>query len=329
MEKKLISVLTPCYNTGAYIHRLLDSILHQTWPAIEMYCIDDGSTDNTREVIEQYIPQFEAKRYSLHYVYQENSGQSVAINNALKWVKGDYLVWPDSDDFYATDNALERMVMALENSPKEFAMVRTQENALEDGSFVVMDILGRNAKEQADKSLFYDCLLSSNGFYFCSGAYMVDFKTLKEVIPNLDIYTDRRAGQNWQLLLPILWKYRCLTILEPLYNVVQRKQSHSRCKYISWEEKDVKLRMYETTLTETLHRMNMPKTDRERCLLMARRHFLIKRLQNAFEFHDKKAYDAIYNQSKSLGGLTWKKRLLRYAIFFYPAAFYDSLKRKR
>ena len=97
MEVPLISMITPCYNSGSYVHRLLDSVLAQDYPAVEMYAVDDGSTDHTRQVIQTYIPLFEQRGYSLTYVYQEHAGQSEAINKGLKCVKGKYLVWPDSD----------------------------------------------------------------------------------------------------------------------------------------------------------------------------------------------------------------------------------------
>ena len=48
MQYPLVTFLTPCFNTGKYIHRLLDSVLKQTYPNIEMYVIDDGSTDNSK-----------------------------------------------------------------------------------------------------------------------------------------------------------------------------------------------------------------------------------------------------------------------------------------
>ena len=57
MEKNLISIITPCYNTGNLLSRLLDSILMQDYPSVEMYAIDDGSSDNTAEVIKNYIPK--------------------------------------------------------------------------------------------------------------------------------------------------------------------------------------------------------------------------------------------------------------------------------
>ena len=59
MRKNLVSNVTPCYNSAKYLYRLLDSVLMQDYPDIEMFAIDDGSTDNTKEIIESYIPRFQ------------------------------------------------------------------------------------------------------------------------------------------------------------------------------------------------------------------------------------------------------------------------------
>ena len=121
MQKGLVSIITPCYNTGSIVHRLLDSILEQDYPSVEMFAIDDGSTDNTPDVIKSYIPKFEKKGYRLTYVKQENGGQSSAINNGLKMVSGEYLAWPDSDDFYCVPTAISSLVITL-NENKEVAV---------------------------------------------------------------------------------------------------------------------------------------------------------------------------------------------------------------
>ena len=112
-EFSLVSLITPCYNGEKHIGRLLNSILEQTYPNIEHYVIDDGSTDNTADVIKSYIEKYEAKGYSLTYVFQNNSGQSVAINNGLKLIKGEYLLWPDSDDYYSCIDSISILIDAI------------------------------------------------------------------------------------------------------------------------------------------------------------------------------------------------------------------------
>ena len=262
MSQPLVSLLTPCFNTAKYIHCLLDSVLFQTYPNIEMIVVDDGSSDNSKEIIEDYIPKFKAKGFSLTYLYQPNSGQSVAIQNGLRHVKGKYLSWPDSDDFFSRNDAIEKMVAALENAGEDVAMVRTQEQLLEQDSLRVKGINGINVKAKEAPSLFEDCLFCKNGFYFCPGAYLVDLKKLIEAC-NWPMFTEKNAGQNWQLLLPLLWKYRCISIPEVFYSVLIRKESHSRGQYCGYEKTALKYSVYRNTILGTLDRIkDMPEDTR-------------------------------------------------------------------
>lgn len=263
MDKKLVSLITPMYNTDKYIHRLLDSVLSQDYPFIEMIVIDDGSTDNSSIIVKSYIHLFEEKGYVLKYVYQENQGQSVAIKNGLQLITGEYLAWPDSDDYYADKTAISQMVEVLKNSPKEYKMVRSQEKYINDETLEVQYITGLKAKEYEDSTLFYDCLYAMNGYYFAPGAYMVDVTALYETT-GFDIYTDKNAGQNWQLMLPVLYKYRCRTIKKPLYNVVIRLSSHSRGQYTGYDATETKYKSYFATQLETLYRIKeIPISEKE------------------------------------------------------------------
>ena len=161
---KLVSVLTPTYNCGKYITRLLDSVLRQTYPAIEMHVIDDGSVDDTKAIIERYIPEFEQRGYRLLYHYQANQGQSAAINNHLNLVTGDYFVWPDADDFYKTDDAIEALVNALENSDETVGMSRCMLEYLNEDDLSVQRSL--DTTQTYGDHLFEDCpddLLAGHG----------------------------------------------------------------------------------------------------------------------------------------------------------------------
>ncbi len=261
MQKGLVSILTPMYNTGRYVHRLMNSVLSQTYPDIEMIVIDDGSTDDSHAVVDCYQHAFEQKGYSLKCVYQKNSGQSVAIRNGLQLINGEFLVWPDSDDFYASEVAIEKMVKELVKASDVFQMVRAQVFFLDEDTLLRKGIRGSNARVEEPQSLFYDCLYVNNGYYFGSGAYMVRTMALYETT-HFDIYTSKDAGQNWQLMLPVLYRYRCKTILEPLYNTVVRKSSHSRGQYVGWEGTKSRFDAYLKTQIETLKRIEgFPKEE--------------------------------------------------------------------
>jgi len=105
----LISVVIPCFNYGWLLAETLDSLLLQTFKNWEAIIIDDGSTDNTFEVVERYISIDER----FHYVYQKNRGMSAARNRGLLQARGKYIQFLDSDDMLAP-RKLEKQVAFLE-----------------------------------------------------------------------------------------------------------------------------------------------------------------------------------------------------------------------
>lgn len=313
IKKGLVSVITPCYNTGKYVGRLLDSILRQTYPRIEMFLVDDGSTDNTKTVVEGYIPLFSKRGYELTYIYQPNSGQSAAINNGLKLVTGEYLVWPDSDDFYASDDAISRMVNEFVISANNVGTVRTQELLIEDrfDTINVIRILGKDAPRTKDRiSFFEDCLFGSNDFYYCPGAYMIKFELFSK-LTNREIYVQKDAGQNLQILLPMLYTYECVTIQEPLYCVTERQTSHSRGAYNGCEN-EIRLRQaYLNTIIDVFNSMKeMGEQERKEYTYRVQRHSIRLYIDVAIKYNDKKtalSYSSLLNDKIYLG----RKRRLK------------------
>lgn len=262
-NRPLVSVVTPAYNSEKYIAKLLDSVLSQTYSNIEMIVVDDGSIDNTKEVVQSYIPFFKNRNFTLQYTYQENRGQSVALNKALKLVKGDYLVWPDSDDYYHSKNAIERMVDEFDKGSEKVGIVRTQERIIRNvgDKTIEIGIVGSNSKPYYKAGeIFEDCLYGKN-FYFSPGGYMIKMSLLRQY-NGLDIYTEKDAGQNWQLMLPMLYRFDCITIMEPLFNVLERPDSHSRGQYRGYEAEISKTKAYMNTLLSTLEKIEMPQNQK-------------------------------------------------------------------
>lgn len=258
MEKGLVSIITPCYNTGNIVHRLLDSVLEQDYPFVEMYAIDDGSTDNTFEVLNSYKPRFKERNYRFECLRQVNQGQSVAINNALKLVGGEFLTWPDSDDYYKLPNALTTFVQTFREQPDDFGAVRCLP------TYVSED--GKSARIMADADMgveqFENCLYNRK-FVWPPGNYMIKMSAFDDCNPQRDIYVEKNAGQNWQMLLPLLYKYKCYTLPVSYFCVLERAVSHSRGQYKGYEQQIQKITAYANTIHHTLERMIMPMEEKK------------------------------------------------------------------
>lgn len=95
-----ISIIVPVYNVEKYLPQCLESLINQTYANIEIICVNDGSTDNSLEILDKY-----AKRDSrIIVINQKNSGVSVARNAALKIISGKYLMFVDGDDWIELNN---------------------------------------------------------------------------------------------------------------------------------------------------------------------------------------------------------------------------------
>lgn len=90
-----ISVIVPVYNTEKYLHRCIESILNQTFRDFELILVDDGSTDRSGELCEEYA----AKDSRIRVFHQSNQGQAAARNYAVSEAKGSYVCFVDSDDY--------------------------------------------------------------------------------------------------------------------------------------------------------------------------------------------------------------------------------------
>lgn len=99
MDNPLISIITPVYNTEKYLNKCIQSILQQEFGNFELILVDDGSTDGSRRIINDWA----SKDWRIQPLYKENGGQSSARNMGLDQAKGVYISFVDSDDFIESD----------------------------------------------------------------------------------------------------------------------------------------------------------------------------------------------------------------------------------
>ena len=114
---KKVSLISPCYNGENHLGYFLESLLTQTYENVEFIFVNDGSTDKTEEIFKAYQERLQNKGWDVVYISQENKGQAAAVNAGLKLVKGDYLLWPDSDDILYPEH-IARKVAFMEKNPQ-------------------------------------------------------------------------------------------------------------------------------------------------------------------------------------------------------------------
>lgn len=278
MNYPLTSIIAPCYNGESYIRRFLDSILAQTYPAIELILINDGSTDRTDQIIKSYLDKFKSKNIYLNYIIVANAGIGAAINLGLKHIRGDYFTWLGTDD-YCNPDYLMRLVEFLEKH-KEYSVVRNDGFVVDEEDTSI--ILGKMADSNRDKhnpKPFMNAILERN---FNMGYSLVRTSDFIKTNPQREIYPSRQ-GQNWQILLPLFYWGKAAFYEEPLYYVVENRNSVSRNPmkkgldaFLNQREEHKKI------LVETLKSMDIP--DRSYYLNIVENKYIRVRMRAAYNF---------------------------------------------
>lgn len=226
---KLVSIVSPCYNGESYIERYFESILAQTYRPLELILVNDGSKDRTDEIVSGYKEKLIKNGITFKYIKKNNEGLGSAINDGLKHTTGDYLIWPDTDDFLMPQS-IEKRVKFLEEH-HEFGFVYSDGNVYEENH--LNEPVKSIQANIPDNGYLFENVVSGNVVYTPCG-YMLRMSAFLDVNPQKKIYPSR-YGQDIQMLLPISKKYRCGHIKEALYGRVDRSESLSKKV---WNESD-------------------------------------------------------------------------------------------
>lgn len=305
MEKSpLVSIITPCYNGEKTVHRMIDSVLAQTYSNIEYIFVNDGSTDHSEDVALSYQKKFEERGYSFKYIKQENKGLGGAINAGLKEFTGKYLCWADADDFYIPDSVKKR-VEWMEAHP-EYSAVTSDAYIVTESDLTRTDRrVSQGVTNNEDEDQFWH-LLEGNSI-FCCACHMLRASDFIETHPNREIYPARR-GQNWQMLLPTYYNKKRFFLDEPLYYCVVSDGSMSSDDSV--QKKLARCDEHEDILTHVLADMKTTPEDAEKARRMVKCSLAERRLYIAFYAG---AADVAADQAavlKSEKALSLKGRLL-------------------
>lgn len=102
----LVTVITPTYNQGEFIEDTIKSVIFQTYKNIEYLIIDNESDDKTEQIVNRYRAQYS----NIRYIKEKDSGQADALNKGFNLANGDIVCWLNSDDYYARNNVIEKIV---------------------------------------------------------------------------------------------------------------------------------------------------------------------------------------------------------------------------
>ncbi len=152
MNNPFFSIVIPTYNRATFLPKVIESFLNQTFQDFELIIVDDGSTDNTEEVVAPYLSE------RVHYYKKENAERAAARNFGTQKAKGKYINWFDSDD-YALDFFLEEAYELIKKHPliKAFHLGFQ----IEDEKGKVLEVFNQN--HSINKNLYRGNTLACNG----------------------------------------------------------------------------------------------------------------------------------------------------------------------
>ncbi|MBQ4077889.1 glycosyltransferase family 2 protein [bacterium] len=265
-----VTLITPCFNGENHLDNYIKGLLSQTASNVEYIFINDGSTDNTKNIILSYKKDFLDKGWTFQYLEQENSGQASAINKGLQIMTGDYFSCIDSDDILMP-NYFEKMSNYLSTN-SDVDMVFPVAEIVKEKTLEHICYRSRKINQNLVDTIFEDVLLANENLpVFAS--FMIRTKTFEKLNPFKQIYQGL-SGQNPQFILPIAYNGKVSYLDDCLIKIVFRENSDSHTNL-----KD-KTYNWEYLYTETLKTIpNMPEYEKAYYFQKIKERFSLKRLK--------------------------------------------------
>ncbi|WP_319995450.1 glycosyltransferase [Trichococcus shcherbakoviae] len=188
----LVSIIVPVYNVEKYINKCIDSIIHQTYRNLQIILVDDGSTDNSAKIVDDYA-KYDAR---IEVVHKANGGLSDARNSGLKISKGAHVCFIDSDDYVELDMIEKSLTTAIEKNADVvifglYNKVLDENEKVINNEAVIIDINNLDSMISiigyAWNKLYKTSYLKNNEYTFQKGLSLVEDIVFNEyVLTNTD-----------------------------------------------------------------------------------------------------------------------------------------------
>ena len=221
-----VSIVLPTYNGAKYIRQSIDSCLNQTYKNIELIIVDDGSVDETPEIIKYY--QDERIRYLRH---NENNGIPNALNTGFTKATGEYLTWTSDDNHYA-EHAIEKMLSFLKRKNCEFVYCdyyRFKDDNPSNGYTVKLpDVLALENRNDVGACFLYS-------------------RTVMEIVGNYD--PDAELAEDYNYWVRVSKNFPMCHLGELLYFYREHSESLSLSRFYEVRVVDILVRMKNEVLS--------------------------------------------------------------------------------
>lgn len=313
--RDLVSILIPCYNGEKFLDRCFKCLLKQTYKNIEIIIVNDGSTDNSENIILKYKKEIEKKGFKFLYIYQENGGAASAINTALKYVNGEFIMLYDVDDIIFEDAVKEKADFLINNT--DYDMVRNNGYYVDDSDLDKINGLFSDGENIKNENIFENLILTKANNWPAS--FMVRTESLFSHIKDKEIYISQ-FGQNLQIMLPVAYFGKTGYINKPLMKYIRHTDSHSAAN--NNNKRLYLANGYEKNRIEIIERLDISAKEKEIYLTEIFIFYYRIRMQIAYEMKDIELFNQEYKKLKKLGIDNKRDKILYYRI---KNKMYDKL----
>ena len=221
MDKPLVTIVIPVYNAAKYLERSIGSVRNQTYENLEIITVDDGSKDESLQMLNGYA----AQDPRLKVISKENGGSSSARNAGLKAATGKYIGFIDADDYIEPDMYMNLLTALEGDFDADAAQILSCE---EDESGNVIKVFGEGfdeAESFSGREFFRSLLLHRGDSSFCTKLFR------KEFFEGFS-FSEGRLNEDFELLVNMSSSIRKLiAVRKPGYHIILRGQSNTRGAY--------------------------------------------------------------------------------------------------
>lgn len=239
--KNKVSIIVPIYNLASYLHRCIDSLLQQTYSNLQIILIDDGSTDNSVNILKTYAKQDER----ILLLCQENAGVSVARNRALKRATGEFIMFVDGDDWLDKETVRSMLNVIQQNNLDVVCC-----------GFVFEDSIHAQRRistiRQEILILKNDLILNHylQGKGIASSVWARLYRKSFLEVSNFTFNSNLRIGEDGFFSLQVMLKAKSIAIIKPVfYHILVRSGSATRTAKIEYKPNGLPT-LYESYLKE-------------------------------------------------------------------------------
>lgn len=227
------SIIIPVYNVEMYIEECLNSVLNQSFPDYEVVLIDDGSTDNSGKICDQYASEYQCVKV----VHQENKGQAQARNLGIAFAKGDYVLFLDGDDYWVSDENLSKLAKLIQKNNAQWDVVAYDGISAycDKGKVIYSDRHVNHVKENSPEGYSAETFLKNqmkenSSFYWYAWGYAYS----KKIFENATLrFPEERKYEDVYLMWRILLKAERVAVIPEKFYVYRRNRAGATTKEAS------------------------------------------------------------------------------------------------